>query len=233
MSIANLTHTELTLQTRLNNQSQYDLVSAIWRGPSGEIFINLSAPYASADGHASSVLSRQQPSISSHRAAQSSRGQLAKVTIGQNNSRNSGPLPPSGASVSTHLRNADGLGASSNRIAAQPQAARRPRLGAEHLQIEARLRNPDGSLRTQRAVVRALHAAGLGAGESRIRAQLHAAGGARHLPSATDAQINAHLHNPDGSLRTHRGVASALRAAGWGAGHARITTLRQDALGPQ
>jgi hypothetical protein len=101
MSIANLTSTELTIQTRLNDQSQYDIVSAHWHRPSGIISINLSAPPASAHGQASSVLSGQQPSISSHLAAQSSRGQLAQATIGQNNYRNSGPRLPSGASVST------------------------------------------------------------------------------------------------------------------------------------
>ena len=116
MSIANLTSPVLTIQTRLNDQSQYHIVSANLRDLSGVISIDLSAPPpASAHGQASSVLSGQQPSISSHQAAQSSRGQLAQATIGHNNSRNSSPLLPSGASVSTRgmvLSNDGSAGAS-------------------------------------------------------------------------------------------------------------------------
>jgi hypothetical protein len=103
MSIANLTSTELTIQTRLNDQSQYDIVSAHLRDLSGVISINLSAPPpASAHGQAFPVLSGQQPLISSHQAAQSSRGQMAQAMVLQNNPQDfSGPRLPSGASDST------------------------------------------------------------------------------------------------------------------------------------
>jgi hypothetical protein len=60
--------------------------------------------------------------------------------------------------------------------------------------------------------------------------QLQAAGGAWHLPGATDEQINAHLYNTDGSLRTQSDVTSALHAAGWGAGSSRIEAQRQARL---
>jgi hypothetical protein len=44
MSITNVISTDLTIQTRLINQSQYDMVSANLHGPSGVVSINLSAP---------------------------------------------------------------------------------------------------------------------------------------------------------------------------------------------
>ncbi|WLI10787.1 MULTISPECIES: hypothetical protein [Pseudomonas] len=156
-----------------------------------------------------------------------------------------------GEQINAHLRNDDGslrthkdvasalraagLGADTSRITAQLQAAggtRRLR-GTTDAQIDAHLHNDDGSLRTQTDVLSALHAVGLGASSTRIAAQVQAAGGGRHLPGATDEQINAHLHNDDGSLRTQSAVASALRAAGLGAGNARITARLQAARGPQ
>ncbi|WLI10727.1 hypothetical protein [Pseudomonas sp. FP603] len=130
---------------------------------------------------------------------------------------------------------AAGLGAGNARIDAQLQAAgsaRRLRSATDE-QINAHLHNTDGSLRIHKDVASALHAAGLGAGNARIDAQLQAAGSARRLRSATDEQINAHLHNTDGSLRIHKDVASALHAAGLGAGNARITARLQAARGPQ
>jgi hypothetical protein len=130
---------------------------------------------------------------------------------------------------------AAGLGADITRIDAQLQAAGGARLrhGATDAQIDAHLHNDDGSFRTRSDVASALHAAGLGAGVARIDAQLQAAGGARLRPGATDAQIDAHLHNDDGSLRTRSDVASDLHAAGLGAGVARITARLQAARGPQ
>ncbi|TPG84388.1 hypothetical protein EAH72_35085, partial [Pseudomonas caspiana] len=137
-------------------------------------------------------------------------------------------------------------GARTTRIAAQLQAAGGARYlpGATVEQINAHLHNDDGSLRTQKDVASALHAAGWGASTTRIAAQLqaaggarttriaaqlHAAGGARYLPGATVEQINAHLRNDDGSLRTQKDVASALHAAGWGASAARIAAQLQAA----
>jgi hypothetical protein len=263
MSIANLTSTELTIQTRLNDQSQYDIVSAHLRDLSGVISITLSAPPpASAHGQAFSVLSRQQPSISSHLAAQSSREQLTRARMRQHSSQDfSGAPLPSGASDSTQsmVFSHDGSagastgvpGPSRNRSAhaarsAPYQAPSQPsrsgatsegqppkRTSATDEQINAHLYNADGSLRTQRDVTIALHVAGLGARDARITAQRQAAGGARQLPGATVEQINAHLHNDDGSLRTRRDVASALHAAGLGADSARITAQMRAARGPQ
>ncbi|WLI10729.1 MULTISPECIES: hypothetical protein [Pseudomonas] len=130
---------------------------------------------------------------------------------------------------------AAGLGADTSRITARLQAAggARKLRGATDEQITAHLHNTDGSLRTHKDVASALHAAGLGASNARIAAQLQAAGGARHLRGATDEQINAHLHNDDGSLRTGSNVASALHAAGLGADTSRITARLQAARGPQ
>ncbi|WLI10686.1 hypothetical protein [Pseudomonas sp. FP603] len=130
---------------------------------------------------------------------------------------------------------AAGLGADTSRITARLQAAggARKLRGATDEQITAHLHNTDGSLRTQSAVASALHAAGLGAGNTRIAALWQAAGGVRHLPGPTDEQITAHLHNDDGSLRTHKDVASALHAAGLGASSARIDAQLQAARGPQ
>ncbi|WLI10736.1 MULTISPECIES: hypothetical protein [Pseudomonas] len=110
----------------------------------------------------------------------------------------------------------------SSRSGAASEGQPPKRRGATDNQITAHLHNDDGSLRTHRDVISALQAAGLGAGVARIAAQLQAAGSARRLRSATDEQINAHLRNDDGALRTHRGVASALHAAGLGARNARI-----------
>jgi hypothetical protein len=128
-----------------------------------------------------------------------------------------------------------GLGAAKERIFVQLQAAGGARQlpGATDVQIAEHLHNADGSLRTARDVTSALHAVGLGAARNRIMAQLHAAGGARHLPGATDAQIAEHLHNADGLLRTTRDVASALHAVGLGASDKRIGTHLQNAGGAQ
>ncbi|TPG82512.1 hypothetical protein EAH72_35370, partial [Pseudomonas caspiana] len=119
----------------------------------------------------------------------------------------------------------------SSRSGATSEGLPPKRLRATVEQINAHLHNADGSLRTQKDVISALRDAGWGAGNTRIAAQLQAAGGARHLPGATDEQINAHLHNDDGSLRIRRDVTSALHAAGWGAGHDRIIAQLQAAGG--
>ncbi|WLI10759.1 MULTISPECIES: hypothetical protein [Pseudomonas] len=154
--------------------------------------------------------------------------------------------------ITAHLRNDDGslrtqtdvisalhavgLGAGNARIVSalrQAAGGARKLRGATDEQITAHLHNTDGSLRTHKDVASALHAAGLGASNARIAAQLQAAGGARKLRGATDEQITAHLHNTDGSLRTHKDVASALHAAGLEASRARIDARLQAARGPQ
>jgi hypothetical protein len=190
MSIANLTSTELTIQTRLNDQSQYDIVSAHLRDLSGVISITLSAPPpASAHGQAFSVLSRQQPSISSHLAAQSSREQLTRARMRQHSSQDfSGAPLPSGASVSTQSmvfshRGSDDAPTGIHRpsrtlpnqsarsapypassLSSRPELASggQRRTGATDAEIEAHLRNADGSLRGRPLVTSVLHAAGLG-----------------------------------------------------------------------
>jgi hypothetical protein len=153
------------------------------------------------------------------------------------------------AQIAEHLRNDDGslrsamnvlealhavgLGAAKERIFVQLQGAGSARQlpSATEAQIAEHLHNPDGSLRSARNVLSSLQAVGLGAAKSRAMAHLHAAGGARRLPGATDAQITDHLRNPDGSLRTTRDVLSALRAVGLGATDKRIGTHLQDAGG--
>jgi hypothetical protein len=88
MGVANLLSTELTsialtLRTRLNDQSQYDIVKADLHDPSGVISVDLYTP-ASAPGQAPSSSTEQRSSRSSHRAAQSSQNQLTQRRIGQN-----------------------------------------------------------------------------------------------------------------------------------------------------
>jgi predicted nucleic acid-binding protein len=119
----------------------------------------------------------------------------------------------------------------SSRSKATSEGKRQNRPSATEAQIAEHLHNPDGSLRTTMGVLSALHAAGLGADNKRILAQLQAAGGAQHLSSATEAQIADHLYNTDGSLRTSKDVASALHAAGFGARNDRISAQLQAARG--
>jgi transposase len=155
------------------------------------------------------------------------------------------------AQIAEHLHNADGslrtakgvasalravgLGADDKRTWAHLRAAGGPRHlpGATDAQIAEHLHNADGSLRTAKAVASALHAVGLGVAKERIGGLLQAAGGARHLPSATDAEIAGHLHHSDGSLRSRNRVTSALRAAGLGAGKDRIDVQLQAARAQQ
>ncbi|MCF5166481.1 hypothetical protein GIW45_20975 [Pseudomonas congelans] len=151
--------------------------------------------------------------------------------------------------IKAHLHNADGslrshrdvanalhaagLGVDNNRVVAQLRSTgeARNRPGATDEQINAHLHNADGSLRSHRDVANALHAAGLGVDNNRVVAQLRSTGEARNRSSATDEQINAHLHNADGSLRTYRDAASALHDAGFGADTRRILAQRQAARG--
>ncbi|MCF5167319.1 hypothetical protein GIW45_25525 [Pseudomonas congelans] len=240
----------LTVHARLNDQSRYDIIS-ISSPTANTVHLSVSPP---ANTH------EQTPSASSHLAAQYSRGQLAQALIMQNNPQDfSGEPLPSGTSVSTQgmVFSHDGFaGAStgvhgpgltqpnqssrsapysahsvSSRSGATSRSERQRRPDATDAQIHAHLQKPDGSLRTIKQVGSALHTAGLGAGDKRIAAQLQAAGGARHLPGATDAQIHAQLHNPDGSLRTKLQVASALHTAGLGASNNRIQGQLQAAGG--
>jgi hypothetical protein len=136
--------------------------------------------------------------------------------------------------VTSSLHDA-GWGAGNARIGTQWLAAGGAPLrpGATDAQIDAHLHNDDGSLRTLRVAAESLRRTGLGADNKRIEARRQAAGGTRHLPGATDEQINAHLHNDDGSLRSHRKVAGALHAAGLGASFSRIEAQRRAAREPQ
>jgi len=128
--------------------------------------------------------------------------------------------------------NAAGYGVGFNRINTQLVAAGAVRLpNPTDEQIKAHLYNDDGSLRIQKDVTSALHAAGFTAGHTRVREQLHAAGATRHLPSATDEQIRTHLRNDDGSLRTRADVNKALHAVGLGASDTRLATQLQAAGG--
>jgi hypothetical protein len=92
MGIANLITTDLTsialtLQTRLNDQFQYDIVKADLHDPSGVISVDLSTP-ASAPGQAPSGSTGQHSSMSSYQDAQTSRNQLTRAQIGQNRTLN-------------------------------------------------------------------------------------------------------------------------------------------------
>ncbi len=100
-------------------------------------------------------------------------------------------------------------------------------------EIRAQLRNADGTLRTQRGIGAALRATGSSASHSRIASQLHAGGGGKHMPGATDVQIRPHLRNPDGTRRTHGDVLRALHANGLGASNGRIFSLLQEIEGPR
>jgi len=133
--------------------------------------------------------------------------------------------------VSTALHTAE-LGAGNKRITIQLQAAglvKLPKPTDE--QVRAHLHDAEGMLRTNEDVAKALKNAGLASGTRRIREELRAAGAPQLMPSATDAQIEMHLHNPDGSLRTKAQIASALHDAGLGIGDRRLTTRLQNERG--
>ncbi|WLI10733.1 MULTISPECIES: hypothetical protein [Pseudomonas] len=168
--------------------------------------------------------------MSNEKDAYEAAQRLRALDQGESRSGFSGPALPSGSTVSSAPYQVPSL---SSRSGPTSEGQPPKRRGATDNQITARLHNDDGSLRTRRGVASALHAAGLGADQGRIVPALRAAGGARRLRGATDAQINAHLHNDDGSLRTKRAVASALQAAGLGADTWRITARLQAARGPQ
>ncbi|WP_223538375.1 hypothetical protein, partial [Pseudomonas sp. GL-B-16] len=244
---------DLAVCARLNEQSQYDVISI--SSPTEMFFLTDPSPAAWHD-RASSVTDSEQLPVSSHSDAQHSRGQLTQVMIRQNNPQDLLGWPlPSGVSVGTQstVFSDDGSAATAaipgprrTRTAHAPrprpypasswsgapsEGTRQRRSAATNEQIRAHLKNDDGTLRTHGAVVSALHTAGLGAGYNRILIQLQAAGGARHLPSATNDQIRAHLKNDDGTLRTKKAVVSALHAAGLGADKYRIPNQLQAAGG--
>ncbi|WLI10732.1 MULTISPECIES: hypothetical protein [Pseudomonas] len=218
-----------------NEKDAYEAAQRLRALDQGESRSGFSGP-ALPSGSTVSSAPYQVPSLSS-RSGPTSEGQPPKRRGATDNQINAHLHNDDGslrtASNVASALHAAGLGAENGRITARLQAAGGARKlpGATDAQIDAHLHNDDGSLRTQSAVASALHAAGLGADQGRIAAALRAAGGARHLRGATDAQINAHLHNDDGSLRTRRGVVSALHAAGLGASTARITARRQAAGG--
>lgn len=134
--------------------------------------------------------------------------------------------------VADALRTA-GLGANDHRILIRLRNAggKRPMQIATDEELSAHLRSEDGALRTTKEVLSALHTVGLGANDRRIRAQLRDAGGGEPMPSATDEQLNAHLRNENGVLRTAKEVLSALHTAGLETNANRIKSRLQQIRG--
>ncbi len=110
---------------------------------------------------------------------------------------------------------------------------KRAGLSASDEEIKARLRNPDGTLRNEKDVLRALHADELGAQNRRIHFFLRQALGGQAREAATDDEIRVCLQNPDGTLRTARQVREALHAENLAAGEARIGFLLREARARQ
>ncbi|WP_223538006.1 hypothetical protein [Pseudomonas sp. GL-B-16] len=238
---------DLAVCARLNEQSQYDVISI--SSPTEMFFLTDPSPAAWHDS-ASSVTDSEQLPVSSHSDAQHSRGQLTQVMIRQNNSQDLLGWPlPSGVSVGTQSTGFSDDGSAStaaaipgprrtrtahaprprpypasSRSEAPSKGTRQRRSAATNEQIRAELKNDDGTWRTKRAVASSLHTAGVGVSNNRILAQLQAAGGVRRLPSATNDQIRAQLENDDGTWRNRSDVTSALHAAGLGADNYRIQT---------
>ncbi len=126
---------------------------------------------------------------------------------------------------------AAGLGAKETRIGDLLQAVQgvKQRPSATDAQIREHLYDDEGSLRTQKEVIEALHAIGVGASRKSVGTRLHAVGGIQQLPGATDAQIREHLNNDDGTLRMNSEVRSALQTVGLGVDTNRLVKLMRDA----
>ncbi len=100
-------------------------------------------------------------------------------------------------------------------------------------EISARLRNPDGTLRNEKDVLRALHADKLGARGERIRSLIRQAPDNLMRRSATNDEIRGRLRNPDGKLRTRDQVFEALHAENLAAANDRVRSLLQEAWARQ
>jgi hypothetical protein len=249
---AHYTDDNLTVHVRLNEQSRYDVISISSPSTTEPIYLSAPPPPLITHGDADSVMDSQPPSVFSQLAAQSSRGQLTAALIRLNSPPDSSGAPlPSGVSTRTPsmVFSHDGSASLSTAIVGpsrtladrrtrtRPYPASSPsgttkgkrlqRPSATEEEIEQRLRNKDGSFRTVQVILDSLHAAERGADTTRIMSHLRAAGGQRHMPSATNEEIKKHLLNDDGTLRTHTAVVKAVHDAGKGAGNERILVLLQ------
>jgi chaperonin cofactor prefoldin len=95
-------------------------------------------------------------------------------------------------------------------------------------QIQAYALNADGTIRTFRAIRAALHENGFFATTDRITEQttiLQSKGFGKRKTHATDDQIRIYSRNADGSKRTTREIASALRNANFSVANDRIVLM--------
>jgi len=111
------------------------------------------------------------------------------------------------------------------------RAARNKKKGATDDQIKAQLKNPGGTMRNYRQVIKALHAIGLGVDVLRVNEALQNARGRVQLPSASDEQVNTHLKSPGGTERNQRNVMEAMKSAGLGVDANRISKQLQKERG--
>ncbi|MEO4016095.1 hypothetical protein [Pseudomonas rossensis] len=98
-----------------------------------------------------------------------------------------------------------------------PQGKRPKRPGATDDQIRAHMRNSDGELKTRKAVVKALHAAGLGANTTRLSALRQRETRLRPADEEVGRQIQN--HNRHRHRHRHRQHYACLRMADRGSAH--------------
>ena len=123
------------------------------------------------------------------------------------------------------------LTVSSNKALVQATGAALRLPNATPMQIDAHLRNDDGSYRYPEEVAISLHTAGLRASDDKIGARLRAAGGVSVRSIATPEEIDAYLRNGDGSSKSQKQVIDALRKDGFGAGSRGVERHLPDAGG--
>ncbi|WP_223538310.1 hypothetical protein [Pseudomonas sp. GL-B-16] len=208
MSIANITNAEVVIHTRLNDQSRYDIVGIDLQVPSSGLNESIrlpGPPLLVTHGDAGSVMDSQQPPVSSQLAAQYSRGQLTAALIRLNGPQDSSGAPlPSGVSTSTPSMVFSDDGSTG------PSTA-----------IAGPGRTPTGYMAPTQPYPTSSPSGAASKGKR------------KKLPSATDNEIKAHLHNTDNSLRTQLDVAQALRNIGKGARTKRILIHLRAAGMPQ
>ncbi len=260
----------LTIRARLNDQAQYDIAGVDLHLPtSGKTdSIYLSGPPAAIARDNESVATvEREASPPIHLSAQYSRYQLTDTILHRNNPHIHSSPPP-GASDSTQSTDSSHVSSTVGESTFNSEANRirtitsshtdlgfrrlatkaslgsgstqqvTPRLTATDEQIRARLRNPDGTLRSQRGVANAVRGDELKAGYSRIAFQLQAAGGKRRatlgtqkMQSATNAQIRALIENSNGVLKNRKDISIALHAKGLTASNNHITSMLQSLRG--
>ena len=113
----------------------------------------------------------------------------------------------------------DGFGVGDKRIRKQLNLVRGDvRLpAANDAQITAQLRTTKGTLRTEDQVLAALHAEGIGARKDRIARLLRVARETAHIKiKPTPDQLEAFIRHENGSVKSSRAAATALRTAGFG-----------------